>query len=86
MSTEGKMIRMRHLLQRNRVTYPRSAGPSSMVCYPIIDKNQKLYLGAASRCKNVNLESVEHHLIEDPDYHKSEILRLLSANFTEGKT
>ena len=30
--------------------------------------------------KNVNLESIEHHCkYKDPDYHKSEILKLLST-------
>jgi hypothetical protein len=56
-------------------------------CYPIIDKNQKLYFCRLHpECKNVNLESVEHHCkYKDPDYHKSEILKRLSVNFAKGK-
>jgi hypothetical protein len=47
--------------------------------YPIIGKNQKLYFCRLHpECKNVNLESIEHHCkYKDPDYHKSEILKLL---------
>ena len=50
-------------------------------CYPIIGKNQKLYFCRLHpEVKNVNLESIEHHCkYKDPDYHKSEILKLLST-------
>ena len=52
-------------------------------CYPIIgrDNNRVIFLQALHpEVKNVNLESVEHHCkYKDPDYHKSEILKLLST-------
>ena len=50
-------------------------------CYHIIGKNQKLYFCRLHQeVKNVNLESIEHHCkYKDPDYHKSEILKLLST-------
>ena len=50
-------------------------------CYPIIGKNQKFYFCKLHpEVKNVNLESIEHHCkYKDPDYHKSEILKLLST-------
>jgi hypothetical protein len=50
-------------------------------CYPIIGKNQELYFCRLhSEVKNVNLDPIEHHCkYKDPDYHKSEILKLLST-------
>jgi hypothetical protein len=54
------------------------------LCYPIIGQNGKFYY-----CKlhpevcNIYLESIEHHCkYKDPDVHKSEILKLLSAKFS----
>jgi hypothetical protein len=51
-------------------------------CYPIIGRNNnKLYFcGLHPEVKNVYLDSIEQHCkYKDPDYHKSEILKLLST-------
>jgi hypothetical protein len=56
-------------------------------CYPIIGKNQKLYFCRLHpEVKNVNLDPIEHHCkYKDPDYHKSEILNLLSTRSSDNE-
>ena len=51
-------------------------------CYPIIGRNnnRSYFCRLHPEVKNVNLESIEHHCkYKDPDYHKSEILKMLST-------
>jgi replicative DNA helicase Mcm len=62
-------------------------------CYPIISKKGKFYYCKVHpSIENIYLETIEHHCkYKEPDVHKSEILRLLSAarpstNFGERKT
>ena len=52
-------------------------------CYRIIGRNNNnglYFCRLHPECKNVNLESIEHHCkYKDLDYHKSERLKLLST-------
>ena len=51
-------------------------------CYPIIGRNNNglYFCKLHPEVKSVYLEVIEHHCkYKDPDYHKSEILKLLST-------
>ena len=58
-------------------------------CYPIIGRNNnnRLYFCRLHpEVKNVYLDPIEHHCkYKDPDYHKSEILKLLSTKSPDNK-
>jgi hypothetical protein len=64
-------------------SYPLEESP----CYPIVGIKGKLYYcNLHPEVKNVNLDPIEHHCkYKDPDYHKLEILKLLSTKSPDNK-